>query len=201
MLHVNILQMIYIISNFETHIRFLYFYTIERNFASVTRPEGAPLKYYLCHLQLRLERAQSIFEIKFKTENREQPRLPIFRNVTRTSEHVAMQEENYLKTCETDSYSTTYKCDGKVIKWKLVIWRQSNGLSWDQKDSYLPSPSKAKGYWWEFWNFIRSQLNPNAFNLLPSNVCKKLDKPNKIMKEAKRAFNRSNIFSNDRGWD
>ena len=107
------IQIIYNISNLETQIRLLYFYTIERNFASVTREEGAPLKYYLCHLQLRLERAQSIFEIKFKTE---QQRLPIFRNVTRTSENVAMQEENCLKNCQKDSYPTTYKCDGKVMQ-------------------------------------------------------------------------------------
>ena len=110
-LKILILQRIYAIYHLEAEMRFLYFYTIERNFASVTREEGAPLKYYLCHLQLRLERAQSIFEIKFKTEH---SRLPIFRNVTRTSEHVAMQGENNLKNCEKDSYPTTHKCDGKV---------------------------------------------------------------------------------------
>ena len=62
--HFFVIQIIYNISNLETRIRLLYYYTIERNFASVTREEGAPLKYYLCHLQLRLERAYLKFNSK-----------------------------------------------------------------------------------------------------------------------------------------
>ena len=105
-------------------------------------------------------------------------------NNTRTSDFLPR------KIVKKYSYWTAIKCDRMVIKWKLVIWRfESNNLSSDPKDSYFPSPSKAKSYWWGFQNLIRSQLNLNAFNLLPSNVCKKLHEPNKIMKWQKRAFN------------